>query len=445
MALKPQPNSFVFISTSDGLDHDTLNKAFQRLIKVDKQISESFINSIGIWHSRWYYNSSIIGYAEGDMVWLNTEDPLRFVKTHHKIIKEFTDLRAEVLVKLPEWDESDDSVIEKYLNAMSGYVESNSSNAVPLEPIFDIGNYEKPIQLAVSVKNNNKASVNDRSAWKKLFVDAEEDEAEIISTIIELKDKILQRHLLNYHLSGEEEYVEAKLSDYLDIPSDQMLYDNVPSEWYANYNSNSNNPQYGLDYVTEYIRKPFLISGSVSQYQAVRYWKSGWMEHFGTISTKNPMFVLSDGIYIKIPFNWNIIGDDSDARAYESGELAKTRLNVLSALETDTNLIPPKDNFINVIYEQKSVTVHGKVNAIPFKNSDYNLIVSPIYQDENGITDAYIYPSYVEEPLKQNWNTNFLTNEIIESMKTKNDFCLRADSRTIAPYISYYATGIGDF
>ena len=444
MALKPQSNSAVFINTSDGLDHDTLNKAFGDLIETDIQISRSFVNTIGVWHSRWYYNSNLVGYSEGDIVWLNTEEPLHFVKTHNKIIKQFTDFKAEIMTKLPEWDESDDSVVTQYLNAMSGYVESRSANAVPLEPIFEIGNYEEPVQLAVSLKNNNKASVYDKSSWKMLFVDSKKDEENIISSILFLKDKILENHLLNYHLSGREEYVTAKLSDYLDAP-EMTEYDAAPSAWYANYNDSKDEAQYGLDYVTASIRKPFYLSGNVSQYQAVRYWKSGWMEHFGTIAVNNETFVLSDGIYVTIPFDWKIVGGGSNAKAYQAGELADSFLNLISATEEGSNVVPPKDDLINVLYEKPDIKVNGKQYAIPFKNSSYNLVVFPVYQNEEKIEDAYPIPAYADEKLKQNWNTNFLTDEIVEEMKNKNGFSLRIDSRTMAPYISYYATGMGDF
>ena len=69
----------------------------------------------------------------------------------------------------------------------------------------------------------------------------------------------------------------------------------------------------------------------------------------------------------------------------------------------------------------------------------------PVYQNEEGIANEYIPPTYAEEDLKQSWNSNFLTNELIESRKDKTGFSLRKDTRIIAPYVSYYATGIGDF
>jgi len=444
MALNPKTNSAVFIDVSEGLDHETLNKAFANLISTDIQISRSFVNTIGVWHSRWYYNSNIVGYSEGDIVWLNTEEPLHFLKTHNKIIKQFTDLKAEILTKLPDWEEADDSIVDQYMNAMTGYVENKSVNSVPLEPIFEIGDYNKPIQLAVSLKNNNKSSVHDKDSWKILFVDSEEDEENIISSIMFLKDKILENHLLNYHLSGREEFVTAKLSDYLDAPG-ETEYDAAPSAWYASYNASRSEAQYGLDYVLGYVRKPFYISGNVSQYQAVRYWKSGWTEHFGTVAINNPTFELSDGIYLKVPFNWKFASDKSNAVLYKNGELAESLFNILSATEDENNLIPPEDNLINVLFENQNIEVNGKKTAIPFKDSSYNLVVFPVYQDVERIEYEYLFPAYGDEKSTQSWNANFLTNEIIESMKNKDGFSFRIDSRIAAPYISYYATGMGDF
>ena len=445
MALVFNNLSSILLNEEDALNQESINKKIDALVSNDRLIYDSFGNSIGRWHCYWYYDSNIKGYSKGDLVWLNVEDPYTFIRNHYAVIKNYTDLRAEVQRKLPEFTLTDDEVIERYLNALSGYVDSKSPNIKPLEPIFDLGDYTKPIQLVVSLIDNNKTLVSDERGWKKLFVDDDNSEKKIVETVSCLNAFKLEQHLIDYHLSGQEEYVKAQLSDYIDVPKNTPTYSTAPTGWYRNFNSEINERQYGLDYVTHFIRKPFLVSGEVSQYQAVRYWKSGWMEHFGTIATSNEAFAVSGGNFIKIPLYWNIVDVSSGSKAYENGELAKSVLNVLSATESESNIVPPKDNFINVLVGRSSIDVDGKQTVRPFKDNSYNIVVTPIYQNQDGIDEDYIDANYGDDSFQQNWNNNFLTNEIIEEYKSRFYFIMRLNTRVLPPYISYYATGLGDF
>lgn len=445
MALVFNNLSSILLSEKDGLNHDSINSKIDKLVFNDRLIYDSFGNTIGRWHCYWYYDSNVKGYSKGDLVWLNVEDPYAFVRNYYEVIKTYTDLKAEIQKKLPDFDLLNEDVVLKYLNALSGYADLKSPNAKPLEPIFDLGDYSKPIQLAVSLTDNNKNLVSDETAWKKLFVDDDASEERIIELVAELKDIKLQEHLLSYHLSGNEEYVAVQLSNYLDEPDVSPTYASADSDWYAKYDPNLNEKQFGLDYVTFFVRKPFLVSGEVSQYQAVRYWKSGWIEHFGTLATTNEMFSVSGGSFFRIPFDWRIAGDASESKAYESGELAKNQNYVISANETASNVIPPNDGFINVMVGNGNPRIDGRLTVRPFKDNSYTLAISPIYQSQRSIEQNYIDASFGQNEFAQSWNSNFLTNEVVEELKTNNGSFMRLDTRVLAPYISYYATGMGDF
>lgn len=435
--------SSLFIGLDSPLDKDIINKKFRTLLGNDRVINELFSNSIGIWECTWYYDSSIKGYNIGDAVWLNTEDADDFIKTHYEAIKHYTDLNSQILNKLPEFDLRDANIVNQYKAAMSGYTDINLGKDVVLPPIFDIGEFSKPIQIAISLRNNNKGRLNDPSSWKTLFVNSDEDEARIRKIIDDKEALTLEKHLLNYHLSGHESSVQAKLSDYLDIPQNTLYYTTFPLSWQSRYSENSPSPIYGTDYVKYFIRKPYVLSGKVSQYQCVRYWNSGMMEHFGTIATDNELFLQDNGNTLRIPFNWDIANDESGAKAYESGELAKSLTELLSAAETLSNMIPPKDNLINVLYEKDSVMVNNSKQAKPFKDANYNITIHPIYQTQYGLEDNYIPIAYGEDPFVQYWNSNYLTNEVW-SRKNRSYFTMKAKTRVLPPYISYYAVGKGD-
>jgi hypothetical protein len=141
--------STIFLTVNDSLNQDTMNPKFQMLRENDIVINELFSNSVGIWECSWYADSSIKGYSIGDAVWLNTEDPDKFVELRADAIKRYTDLNSQILNKLPEFDSKDDAIVEQYKAAMSGYTDPNLGRNVILPPIFDIGDFSKPIQLLV--------------------------------------------------------------------------------------------------------------------------------------------------------------------------------------------------------------------------------------------------------------------------------------------------------
>lgn len=436
--------SSIFMDSTDSLGSEILNKKFRILLDNDLVINESFANGIGIWQCSWYYDSGMRGYSIGDTVWLNTEEPTAFVKSHAATIKKYTDLNSSVLNKLPEFDENDLDVVSKYLNALSGYRDPLLGKDIVLPPIFDIGDFSKPIQLVVSLKNNNKSLLSDSTAWKTLFVNTDEDEETIRTTIDEKEAYTLSAHLSNYHLFGHEAAAEKMLSNYIDDLSSEYPYTDLLSNYYYKYSETSNKPLYGVDYVTYSIRKPIVSNGIVSQYQACRYWHNGMLEHFGTIATDNESFFSGDKKDFMIPFNWQITDDGSGAKAFVGGELAADSSTLLSALEDYLHMIAPKDNLINVMYEKKNVAVNGTTKSIPFKNSNYNITIHPIYQNQDGIESRYIPINYGENSIDQNWNANYLTNELLNK-KNRRYATMRMGTRVLPPYISYYAVGVGDF
>ena len=433
--------SSIFIDKNTPLGVNELNKKFEFLIKNDVEISKLFSAPIGIWQCSWYYDSNIKGYSLGDAVWLNTEDPVEFVKSKAGLIKDYTDLNSSVLTKLPEFDAGDDSVIAQYYSAMTGYIDPSIGKDVVLPPIFEIGDYSKPVQLLVSLKNNNKALLNDETAWKKLFINSDNDLEQIRNLIKDFEGQTLKEHLSAYHLIDCEHEVAAKLSDYLDFPSEEreFPYNALHEEWYSKQRSNLT---CGVDYVTYFIRKPYMVSGVVAQYQAVRYWKSGLMEHFGTIATNNKAFVSDSGNELIVSFDWKIANDSSGAKTYISGKLANGLNELLSAYETSYAMIPPKDNLINVVYEKENFMVNGSQHVKPFANNLYVLAIHPIFQSLAGITDNYIPISYGEQEFEQNWNANYLTNEVCD--KNRSFFTMRLKTRVVPPFISYYAIGKGE-
>ena len=114
-------------------------------------------------------------------------------------------------------------------------------------------------------------------------------------------------------------------------------------------------------------------------------------------------------------------------------------------MENSENLIGKQDNFINIVFEQENVEVDGLKTARIFANSNYNITVTGIYQNQEGIDNNYIPIEYgSSNSISQKWNSNYLTNEILDRTN-RYYFSMKKNSRILPPYISYYAVGKGDF
>ena len=431
---------YVTLLSTMALDGKPMGDIFGRLVTNDLYIASNFTNIIGVWECKWYYDKNERGYQLGHLCWLNTEDPVAFVKKNYDLIQEYTDLRSIIVNKLPDFDPTSDEITAAYYSAMTGYTDPSIGIVKPLEPIFDIGDYSKNPQLVVSLKDDNKEPASDPTAWKKLFIEDEEGVEAIDSIVASFLKDILSAHLVEYHLSGKEAEVLSTLSNYLDEFDEKQHITSLSNFFYVDFNSRHPKTS-GVDYVLDYVRKPYQLSGAVSEYQAVRYWRSGLIEHFGTISKENTLFRLSN--YFVIPFDWKYTGTGG-TKAYAHGGISEHLKGLLSVLETDDNQVSPIDSFINATYAIDEYKISGSSSAIPFANSDYSIAISPVFQNLTGIVEDFIEPKYGSDALDTKWNNNYLIDSVDAKMKTGR-YCVvnLADSRIVAPYISYYAIGKG--
>ena len=137
MAYFTADKSSIYLQTTDQLDLGSMNAKFDRQLDNDVVIKDSFYNSIGIWQCSWYYDSTVKGYDFGDMVWLNTEEPDSFIQTHAEVIKQYTDNRAEILHKLPDFNKNDESVSTTgFMSLKECYAEVFLNDDIPSESIY---------------------------------------------------------------------------------------------------------------------------------------------------------------------------------------------------------------------------------------------------------------------------------------------------------------------
>ena len=396
MDLKYQLSDFYLLSSDDLNMDGKLQTIFHYLLDNDLQIKHEFENVIGLWECKWYNNDSIPGYNKGDFFWLNTQNVSQFIANYALRIKKYADEHIGSNIKLEEFSASDPSIFAEYYNVLTGYNGVESA-------LYEIGNIEDPIQLRVSLIDNNKYSIHDDRYWKSFFVDTQEDIDNIYNIIDERVKANFDEHLSTYHFEGNTNFTRELsalsgeiLSSTMDISAS---FKELPESMYMHYNTDAPGlDQTGLDYVLAYVSRPYpesLSSSIVAEHQSFRLWRSGVLEHYGLISPKR--FIvdpLEDAPIVRIPFNWTFIDERGKGGAYalRKGALAKSD-NVIEIDESDDSqgiIIGDLPNVIDIWYQDQHPESAGLLKAPTFSSKTYNFSLTPILQSIGGVESDYL-------------------------------------------------------
>lgn len=363
------------VSIGDSADH---NNVLSSLLSNDLEIYGNFELIPRVWECRWYNNSAIKGYDKGAYCWMNTEDMIKFLKNNSKKIKEYTDANPLVEKKLPEWKTNDDEVYEQYLNALSGYVDEKKSK--PLSAIFEIGFLSACTQMMVSQKNDNKDPIKEKKSWKKFFID-DEDESDIIQTKIYAgSEQRIEEHMKYYHFGSETKDALKKALQNLDMYADADL-GNVKKLYANNYLDSKIDYSHGFDTVQYYFKRPYIRDGKnkITEFTWFRIWRSGYLEHGGTINIKH--YLNYDKSKVVIPLTWKLT--DDSVQKYNLKYLGNSKENYAYEIdETDEDVIPAdntRDNLISFIYPEKENIILLSSDCAPkYSKMDYIVNLTPI-------------------------------------------------------------------
>lgn len=234
MALKHDLND-ILIKGTQKITSSVLNKSFQKLLENDFSIVSPIKMEPVIWECKWFNNTNISGYSQGDVCWINTEDVDEFIENRHNVIYDYAKNNVFLKNVIEPFQANNQEINELYRNILSGYQDNYSS--IQLEPLFELGNITKQSQIRISKIDNNKHSVFDDDYWMDFFIrDQFEDD---LKTIF---DESIKKHLEAYHLSCED----ISLSDYADYSLSNVSKIQNLQKHVCDYHTNINT---GLDYI----------------------------------------------------------------------------------------------------------------------------------------------------------------------------------------------------
>lgn len=419
----------ICIRENEMLGLDAMNKRIVQLLSNDYSLFQDIPIENKIWECRWYADSTRPGYSKGDYIFLNTISTPDFVRKNATMIKEYIDLNSNIQNKLPEFDIYDEEVFNQYLNAVSGYV---NQNGFIENPLFYIGDNTKHLQIKVSLIDDNKEVPNLSSkTWQDILI---EDDSYLISnyvfrTIEDVLNDVLQEHIENDDHDFEDILILDKNTDY----SLQKLPDN----FYMQYTGNEIS-SVGVDYVLYTVIKPF----NTREYQGVRYWHSGKLEHFGCIKTDNRRFTSTmDSNLIQIPFNWEFSGTDGTV-LYKKGSLLGNDEGILTINELSGLMVGSLNQEYDIIVRiTEPIYINNEKNAPKFKDALYYLSLTPVIENiETYLSADFSYNSNSRTASEEKfWNQNYVSNSIIS--KRNAYFTINTSSKTTPEYISYIASG----
>jgi len=273
MSLTYTDISSVSISREEGFRISTVNSVIRRLIEND----QSFFNggaSPGVWERRWYNDAgnSSLYYKKGDAVWINTEQADDFVAAHAADLQMYAQGRSDTRYRLLSLSAAQD------VGGIYGLFKEMALGLGDFagEEIYYLGNLLEPVQIRVSLSDDNDRPPSDNAYWADFF-DRSKNEAYygnlILSAAEEQLQAVYEKHLKEYHLSGLSDprkfYSEYLKSDLANISKFQKF---VNHAWYQP-------DMEGFDHVLRFVVKD-LGNG---QRQWFRIWKSGLLEHGGMV------------------------------------------------------------------------------------------------------------------------------------------------------------------
>lgn len=415
MSLPYSNISSFFYPYTEAYTEKSISDRFAKLLENDKYIANHFLLAPGIWHCSWYNDSLIPGYSMGDICWLNTTNITSFINDNYLNIKKYSDNNPVIHKNLKDYIEGNDEIFEQYYNVLTGYTDDSG---VLLSALYEVGQLSKPIQLFVSLKDNNKNSLNDRNAWRPFFVDDYDTVEPFLQDLIRNKIcSVFKEHNNNYHLHNED-LTAIDLNTLVNLDCSNFYLG------YQHYNLNKEHWS-GFDFVKYFIKHPYKDANStkIVQNQWFRLWNSGYLEHGGVLNINN--MISADNV-LSVNLKWKLT--DDIIMAYNDGVLSKNG-NIISVDESEY----AGDNFINLITEITDLKVEDSEYAICYDTPNYQISLSPILVNtDNDIYNKAIYKKPID---------NAVLNHIYINKINTDSFSLHINNHHSTLYYSYNTAG----
>lgn len=289
----------IIIKDTETVSSSKINSIFKKLLENDLNLCPDTAIFPTIWECKWYNNSNIPGYNEGDLFWYNVEDPKVFIDKNHKKIYNYAKNNSQLDTIIKPYNPYDLNSIKLYSMILSGY----NFNGQSLPCLYDLGHLSGNFQIKYSLKNNNKDPLSVTSAYADVFEDDTERISSVVSSSIE--DLILD-HIQTYHADSQLFSVDELTmieSDYLDNDMKNLLDSDCQNAIVGMGQQISNTV--GLDYIVKFVHDKH-------NNRWFRLWHSGLLEHGGIIN----VVTTDDMIPVQLDWEYEHNGKTLSAPTY---------------------------------------------------------------------------------------------------------------------------------
>ena len=275
MNLKQTDLSAIEILNDAQLNQSAINASLQKLVENDIQLANPNGCAPKIWECKWYNDQSISGYPKGYAVWYNTESPDQFIAFHATQIYNYAKNNTHLKKIIQPYSVNSHDL---YYNILTGYFPQNISQ--PLQPLYDIGDISQPVQIKISLKDNNKDTPNTLSSWKNFII--RDNYSGVSAMINNMLSVLMEQHMTDYHFDNNS--FAGNISDYL-------LKNLSNMKNLQRYNSHTSTvPISGFEYVKKFVKVPikedYIYSVIESEYDT-SIWKLKDYDHITTNGVLN--------------------------------------------------------------------------------------------------------------------------------------------------------------
>lgn len=265
----------------DTISLNGVSQSFKRMMENDNEILKNVGSDINVWECRWYNNNKISGYPKGHAVWINTENVDQFIRNKYSDIEQYI-LNSQYVGMYSNISSNTSLTTELFRNICLG------TNGY--EQLYYLGDILQPVQIRVSLVDNNKELPSNSLYWAdSLRLSSENDYiSKITKKTVDNVNDLIYNHNVNYHLSGMT--VNQLTSTYL-----KTDFSNISQR--QSYITHSLRGRKNIDYGFDSIVKHIYVTES-NRKVWFKLWSSGLLEHGGIIK------INDESEYISINLNW---------------------------------------------------------------------------------------------------------------------------------------------
>ncbi len=307
-----------------AISRQELNSASKVMIRNDGRLVPVSGVKPKIWTCSWY-NQALsrsqdrenFCYKKGDAVWLNTEDLDQFVSHNKTYIKSIVMNNGLLKNEFQKIEGKEDLEFKFFKKVATGEITGNSAGL----PLYYLGDVLQPTRIRVSLSSGNDKLPTDDAWWKDFFKNQDQSkfEEDLNTFFDQTLSSLMNRHLVEYHLSGITQYWHDKYGESKTLEDFYLLKDLSNVDMFQEYSATPGEDDQGFDYVLHFYKKTFPEDSTTCKWY--RVWKSGYLEHGGIVKNDvtqaarmNDSLAYS-GKFYKVNLSWNAEGS-SNAPSY---------------------------------------------------------------------------------------------------------------------------------